>query len=1042
MIDGSNIGSLNVKIGADYAEAEAAFNNVKKGMQEVKEEGKSLDGLTDLALLATAAAAANAVKFLTDQMGQMINAAIQFESAMAGVAKTTDMSSDELNEYGQALMEMSESIPLTTSQLASISEMAGQLGISGKRNLLDFTQTMAKLGTATNMTSEQAATMLAQFANITNMDTSNYGRLGSTIVALGNNFATTESKITQMAQGMAAVATNAGISEAEIMALAAAASSIGMEAQAGATSWSKLIQEMQTAVETGKDLDKWAYASGMTAGEFKQAWGRNATEAINAFVTGLKRHNDEGRSMTTILNDLGITEVRQSKLVQSLANAGDLLTRTIQTGNAAWEDNNALNREAATRFQTTESKMQLVRNRMDNINTTLGSQMLPVFNVLLDVVNGVTKSFEEFVEENEWVGSVIIGVSAGLITLVGATIALTIAEGTATGATGALAAAMAALAATLEAHPVIMLIAGLVALGMTLFSMAASAAQASEQMEALRDSSDAAAEEVEKVGHKFEEALSAVEADAQLTDILIDRVETLGKKTNRTAQEQWLLEDAISRLNEMYPDLALSIDDVNDGLSDHAKNVIEAAKAEAKAKAIQDQLVELYRQRSEAQGRIREATVNQQRAQDALTQSDREWLNELEALKIVYGEYYEQTDEYIALVGRMPEAVRKMNVENMAADDIISQETATIAELDEQIGYITDTYEESSGVVNQYASDTDGLTKSERELVAATDESANQITAAMQQLSVEYETARQTALNNIQSQINGWNELHENSDVTVEGMIKGYQSQIDYMKNYTNNMRSLLDRNIEGLDEYVKAIDNGSVDTAGAYAAMAKASDDELREMVRTYQERQGQMDQYGQDVAGMQVDYDQRMRDMITSTTVMVNGLNQYDEAYQAASKTMFGVVDAADNMVNTVSGRYRYLMYNAVQQLKSQIRLKVSYSSSGDSATVSAEGSLPHRDKGGYFDKAHVALIAEKRPEFVGAAEDLETFINQSVNKAFNLSLPTLPEIKSGNSNVTVNVPISVSKELSESEINRKAKQISQVVSKEFAMATGGRL
>ena len=331
MIDGSNIGSLNVKIGADYAEAEAAFNNVKKGMQEVKEEGKSLDGLTDLALLATAAAAANAVKFLTDQMGQMINAAIQFESAMAGVAKTTDMSSDELNEYGQALMEMSESIPLTTSQLASISEMAGQLGISGKRNLLDFTQTMAKLGTATNMTSEQAATMLAQFANITNMDTSNYGRLGSTIVALGNNFATTESKITQMAQGMAAVATNAGISEAEIMALAAAASSIGMEAQAGATSWSKLIQEMQTAVETGKDLDKWAYASGMTAGEFKQAWGRNATEAINAFVTGLKRHNDEGRSMTTILNDLGITEVRQSKLVQSLAYAGDLLTRTIPT---------------------------------------------------------------------------------------------------------------------------------------------------------------------------------------------------------------------------------------------------------------------------------------------------------------------------------------------------------------------------------------------------------------------------------------------------------------------------------------------------------------------------------------------------------------------------------------------------------------------------------------------------------------------------------------------------------------------------------------
>lgn len=1033
MINGSSIGTLNVKIGADYSEAEAAFNNVKKGMEEVRQQGKDISELSDIAVLTLATAAGQAVKFLKDQMTAMIMSAVQFESAMAGVAKTTDLSKDELTAYGKEIMKMSETIPLTTTQLASISEMAGQLGISGSKNLLNFTQTMAKLGTATNMTSEQAATMLAQFANITSMDASNYDRLASSIVALGNNFATTESKITDMAQGIAAAGTNAGITEPEILALATAASSVGIEAQAGATSWSKLIQEMQTAVETGEDLDKWAFAANMSVGEFKQAWGKSAVDAINAFIKGLKQHNDAGTSMISIMNELGITEVRQSKLVQSLANSGDLLTRAINMSNSAWDQNNALNREAATRFQTTQSKMQMVQNRISNIQTTIGNQMLPVFNVLLDVVNAATKSFEEFAEENEWLGPVIIGVSAGLVTLVVATTAATV-------ATSALARAFQALAVTIQTNPILLLISGLVALGVTLFSLAAQAAQASDEMEALKDTSEAAAEEAAKAGENFANAMTSVDANAQLTDILAERIDKLGKKTNRTTQEQWLLEDAVDRLNEMYPELALSIDDVNDGLSDHAKNVLEAAKAEAKAKAIQDQLVDLYEQRAAAQGRIREATTLAQKAEDALTKSDREYLNQLDALKTVYGEFYEQTDEYINLAAQQPELVRKWRVEQMAAEEVLATETETIAELDEQIENISNDYGVASDATNQFETNTKGLTKAQKEQVEATDEAANQISADLQQLSVEYEAARKTALNNILEQIKGWQELHENSDVTVSGMIEGYKSQVAYMTNYTNNMRALLDRNIDGLDEYIKAIDDGSADAAGAFAAMKDASDDELRELVKSYQERQGKIGEYSEDVGKMQTDYDARMDGIIGSTKRMVSEFDRYDEAYAAASNTMYAVVDAADNMARTVSTKYRYVMQNAIQEMKAKITIGLNMNASKTSATGTVKATM--LDEGGYFTKPKLAIVAEKRPEFVGAAEDLKTFINQSVNQAFNLSLPTLPEVRSGENTINVNVPISVSKELSDSEINRKAKQISSVVSREFAMATGGKL
>lgn len=109
---------------------------------------------------------------------------------------------------------------------------------------------MAKLGTATDMTSTEAATMLAQFSAVTGMDSGYYANLGSSIVALGNNFSTTEKKITEMAQATAGAGTNAGMSETDILALSAAVTSLGIEATTGGTNMSSLIGEMQTAVET------------------------------------------------------------------------------------------------------------------------------------------------------------------------------------------------------------------------------------------------------------------------------------------------------------------------------------------------------------------------------------------------------------------------------------------------------------------------------------------------------------------------------------------------------------------------------------------------------------------------------------------------------------------------------------------------------------------------------------------------------------------------------------------------------------------------
>ena len=318
-----------------------------------------------------------------------------FESAFAGVQKTVDATAEQYAELADWIKEASTRMASSKTEIAGVMEVAGQLGISGVSNLEKFTETMIMLGDSTNLSAEDAATSLAKIMNITGESSENIDRLGASVVALGNNFATDEASIVEMSNRLAAAGTIAGLSTQDILGLATAMSSVGIQAEAGGTAMTQTLTGISKAVSEGGDkLEQLASVSGMSASEFANAWNTSPVEALQAFISGLSQMNDAELDTYKVLDELGMSGIRQSNMLQSLALASDTLTDAVLTSNTAYEQNTALVTEAEKRYQTFASKMSQTKEKLSNVGIELGERLLPYVDRFLDGLDNVIAAWD------------------------------------------------------------------------------------------------------------------------------------------------------------------------------------------------------------------------------------------------------------------------------------------------------------------------------------------------------------------------------------------------------------------------------------------------------------------------------------------------------------------------------------------------------------------------------------------------------------------------------------------------------------------------
>lgn len=342
-------------------------------------------------------------------VGAVVKSAMSWESAFAGVKKTNDEVVDSTGNvvYSYADLEnglrgLAAQLPASHQEIAGVAEAAGQLGIKSQ-DVVSFTKTMIDMGESTNLSAEDAASAIAKIANITGLTSDEYQRFGSSVVALGNNFATTESDIVSMANRLAASGTLAGLTNQEILGLATAMSSVGIEAEAGGTAMTQTLSAIESAVAAGgEDLQKFAIVAGESSEEFASKWKNKPVEAIQDFIRGLGTLDERGASATMVLDDMGLSGVRQSNMLKSLALAADTMTGAVDLSNKAWDENTALTNEASTRYETTESKLKMLKNQVVDMAIDFGGPFvdalkngLEASKPLIQTLSDMAKKFNE-----------------------------------------------------------------------------------------------------------------------------------------------------------------------------------------------------------------------------------------------------------------------------------------------------------------------------------------------------------------------------------------------------------------------------------------------------------------------------------------------------------------------------------------------------------------------------------------------------------------------------------------------------------------------
>lgn len=412
----SIIASYIVKFGADSSE----FAKELKKLETTS--ARTMKGLVQLSVGASAGfvGLAVAIQKTTDIF-------VEYQKGLVGVQKTTNLSDEEIEKLGESLVDIYKRAPVTISSLLEIAEAAGQLGISGVKDITKFTETVSQLEATTNLKGASAAETLAKILNITRENVSNVDKLGSAFVRLGNDAATNEAAIATMTLEMAKSTSIFRLGTSNLVGLSTALAAMSIQADLGSSVVARAFDAIKAAIDEGGDsMSRLSEVTGISTKDLKKAFEKDATDVFVRFLASLKDVSDEFGNTTEFLSDFGLRGTEVGKVLKPLALDVDKLQKYLRNSADEFLNTSAQSEEYKRVLETLAAQIFISNNKLQDTQRVLGKQFAPVVvaarNNIAGFIDTITKLDASNIQMIGRLGLVVAAV-LGVTAAIGGTIA-------------------------------------------------------------------------------------------------------------------------------------------------------------------------------------------------------------------------------------------------------------------------------------------------------------------------------------------------------------------------------------------------------------------------------------------------------------------------------------------------------------------------------------------------------------------------------------------------------------------------------------------
>ena len=323
---------------------------------------------------------------------QAIQTTAEFETAFTSVEGAIRPLPGEVEALKQSLIDLTQTIPLSFTQIAEIATLGAQMGIAAG-DIDNFTKTVASFSAVTGASIDETAESFGRIASLADVPVAEFDKLASAITYAGVNAVATEEQILTLTQSIAASSRQAGFSADEIVGLATALASLGIQPEQARGVLLRVFGAIGQEIDkAGEKLEVYSKISGMSAEQIKASWGTDPKAFFGAFLQGL----DQVENKTQAFTAAGFVDTREINVLQRLSQNMDVYNSALQDSINAYADGTYLGDRYAMTVDNIASKITILQNNIAAFGESIGSAVEGPLKGLIDALSFVLIAITNF----------------------------------------------------------------------------------------------------------------------------------------------------------------------------------------------------------------------------------------------------------------------------------------------------------------------------------------------------------------------------------------------------------------------------------------------------------------------------------------------------------------------------------------------------------------------------------------------------------------------------------------------------------------------